>query len=174
MLRKFFKDEGGSVNSWSYSVGVLFIDLVLKFQIILWYFFEGVYKSYPLNTNSIVSLRLSLFFEECKRRVNHSTARQNGINSNITAEQSVADSKSESNEEHNECNIETQVLSLTTSEGPRVTALRSNADPIVQQNKQRRVIKMLFVVVLEFFICWTPIYTINTITLYNPRVRLKY
>lgn len=28
---------------------------------------------------------------------------------------------------------------------------------------------MLFVVVLEFFICWTPLYVINTIALFNPQ-----
>jgi 7 transmembrane receptor (rhodopsin family) len=33
---------------------------------------------------------------------------------------------------------------------------------------KKRVIKMLFVVVLEFFICWTPLYVINTIALFNP------
>lgn len=27
---------------------------------------------------------------------------------------------------------------------------------------------MLFAVVLEFFICWTPLYVINTIALFNP------
>ena len=35
-------------------------------------------------------------------------------------------------------------------------------------NKQR-VIKMLFVVVIEFFICWTPLYVINTIALFDPK-----
>lgn len=29
---------------------------------------------------------------------------------------------------------------------------------------------MLFVVVLEFFICWTPLYIINTIALFNPKI----
>lgn len=29
---------------------------------------------------------------------------------------------------------------------------------------------MLFVVVLEFFICWTPLYIINTIALFNPQM----
>lgn len=29
---------------------------------------------------------------------------------------------------------------------------------------------MLFVVVLEFFICWTPLYVINTITLFNAQL----
>lgn len=28
---------------------------------------------------------------------------------------------------------------------------------------------MLFVVVLEFFLCWTPLYTINTIALFYPK-----
>ncbi|XP_076329879.1 cholecystokinin receptor-like [Tachypleus tridentatus] len=34
--------------------------------------------------------------------------------------------------------------------------------------EKKRVIKMLFVVVLEFFVCWTPIHVINTISLFNP------
>lgn len=29
---------------------------------------------------------------------------------------------------------------------------------------------MLFVVVLEFFICWTPLYIINTITLFDSQI----
>lgn len=29
---------------------------------------------------------------------------------------------------------------------------------------------MLFVVVLEFFICWTPLYVINTIALFDPKI----
>ena len=29
---------------------------------------------------------------------------------------------------------------------------------------------MLFVVVLEFFLCWTPLYIINTIALFDPKV----
>lgn len=36
--------------------------------------------------------------------------------------------------------------------------------------KKQRVIKMLFVVVLEFFICWTPLYVINTIALFWPQL----
>lgn len=44
---------------------------------------------------------------------------------------------------------------------------RTNAEKSLQN--KRRVIQMLFVVVLEFFICWTPLYTINTITLFNPQ-----
>lgn len=35
------------------------------------------------------------------------------------------------------------------------------------QNK-KRVVKMLLLVVLEFFICWTPLYIINTIALFSP------
>lgn len=43
---------------------------------------------------------------------------------------------------------------------------RTNAEKSLQNKK--RVIQMLFVVVLEFFICWTPLYVINTIALFNP------
>uniref|UniRef100_A0A6P7GTS4 Cholecystokinin receptor-like n=1 Tax=Diabrotica virgifera virgifera TaxID=50390 RepID=A0A6P7GTS4_DIAVI len=38
---------------------------------------------------------------------------------------------------------------------------------------KRRVIKMLFAVVLEFFICWTPLYVINTIALFDSTVVYK-
>lgn len=40
------------------------------------------------------------------------------------------------------------------------------------QNK-KRVIKMLFVVVLEFFISWTPLYVINTIALFDSQMVYK-
>lgn len=46
--------------------------------------------------------------------------------------------------------------------------LRSNAEKSLLNKK--RVIKMLFVVVLEFFLCWTPLYVINTITLFDPKL----
>lgn len=45
--------------------------------------------------------------------------------------------------------------------------LRSN--PGASLLKKKRVIRMLFVVVLEFFICWTPLYVVNTIALFNPK-----
>lgn len=35
------------------------------------------------------------------------------------------------------------------------------------QNK-KRIIKMLFVVVFEFFVCWTPLHVINTVSLFDP------
>ncbi|XP_054269460.1 cholecystokinin receptor-like [Macrosteles quadrilineatus] len=34
--------------------------------------------------------------------------------------------------------------------------------------KKKRVVKMLFAVVAEFFICWTPLYVINTVALFAP------
>jgi len=76
---------------------------------------------------------------------------------------------------HNNCEngIETEVSTKSENDRPKVTALRTNADPLVAEARQRRVIKMLFVVVLEFFICWTPIYTINTIALYSPKLIYK-
>lgn len=46
--------------------------------------------------------------------------------------------------------------------------IRSNAEKSLLNKK--RVIKMLFVVVLEFFLCWTPLYVINTITLFDHKI----
>ena len=34
---------------------------------------------------------------------------------------------------------------------------------------KRRVLKMLIVVMLEFFICWTPLYVVNTLSFFAPR-----
>jgi len=34
---------------------------------------------------------------------------------------------------------------------------------------KRRVLKMLIVVVLEFFICWTPLYVVNTLSFFAPK-----
>lgn len=48
---------------------------------------------------------------------------------------------------------------------------RTNTEKSLQNKK--RVIKMLFVVVLEFFICWTPLYVINTITLFDSQIVYK-
>lgn len=45
---------------------------------------------------------------------------------------------------------------------------RTNAEKSLQNKK--RVIQMLFVVVLEFFICWTPLYIINTLALFSPQI----
>ncbi|RZC41466.1 cholecystokinin receptor, partial [Asbolus verrucosus] len=45
---------------------------------------------------------------------------------------------------------------------------RTNAERSLLNKK--RVIKMLFAVVLEFFLCWTPLYVINTIALFDPSV----
>lgn len=45
---------------------------------------------------------------------------------------------------------------------------RTNAERSLLNKK--RVIKMLLAVVLEFFICWTPLYTINTIALFDPSI----
>ncbi|XP_068081274.1 cholecystokinin receptor-like [Anabrus simplex] len=45
---------------------------------------------------------------------------------------------------------------------------RSNAEKSL--SNKRRVIKMLCAVVLEFFVCWTPLYIINTIALFKPEM----
>ncbi|XP_058830066.1 cholecystokinin receptor type A-like [Topomyia yanbarensis] len=43
---------------------------------------------------------------------------------------------------------------------------KSNMEKSLMNKK--RIIKMLFVVVLEFFLCWTPLYVINTMALFWP------
>lgn len=48
------------------------------------------------------------------------------------------------------------------------TTNRTNTEKSLQNKK--RVIQMLFVVVLEFFICWTPLYVINTVTLFDSQI----
>lgn len=40
--------------------------------------------------------------------------------------------------------------------------------------KKKRIIKMLVAVVLEFFICWTPLYVINTIVLFDASMIYNY
>lgn len=49
---------------------------------------------------------------------------------------------------------------------------RTNTEKSLQNKK--RVIQMLFVVVLEFFICWTPLYVINTVALFHPQLVYQY
>ncbi|KAH8419975.1 hypothetical protein KR009_004571 [Drosophila setifemur] len=66
----------------------------------------------------------------------------------------------------------TVTLAKTASPSIRVhdAALRRSNEAKTLESK-RRVVKMLFVLVMEFFICWTPLYVINTLTmLYGPMV----
>lgn len=51
---------------------------------------------------------------------------------------------------------------------PQTTGLR-RTNPEKSLHNKKRVIQMLFVVVLEFFVCWTPLYVINTLALFNPQ-----
>ncbi|XP_054164525.1 cholecystokinin receptor type A-like [Oppia nitens] len=48
-------------------------------------------------------------------------------------------------------------------------ALRSNTCPLVAEARQKRIVLILFLVVIEFFLCWTPIYTVNTIGIWYGR-----
>ncbi|XP_030566014.1 cholecystokinin receptor type A [Drosophila novamexicana] len=52
------------------------------------------------------------------------------------------------------------------------TLRRSNETKSLESKK--RVVKMLFVLVLEFFICWTPLYVINTMTMLIGPVVYEY
>ncbi|KAM7347911.1 uncharacterized protein ACRADG_007392 [Cochliomyia hominivorax] len=61
--------------------------------------------------------------------------------------------------------IEKRKLNSTPSLRIRESALRrSNLEKNLESKK--RVVKMLFVLVLEFFICWTPLYVINTVAMF--------
>ncbi|XP_017773250.1 PREDICTED: cholecystokinin receptor-like [Nicrophorus vespilloides] len=51
-------------------------------------------------------------------------------------------------------------------------AIRSNyMDKSIEAKK--KVIRMLFVIVLEFFLCWTPLHILNTVHLYAPEALYK-
>ncbi|XP_076030412.1 uncharacterized protein LOC143018711 [Oratosquilla oratoria] len=52
--------------------------------------------------------------------------------------------------------------------GSRSVLRKSNTHKSLKEKK--RVIKMLFVVVLEFFLCWTPLYVLNTLSLFAPHL----
>jgi hypothetical protein len=81
---------------------------------------------------------------------------------------STKQNKSRSTNESHAYSIETEVITKNANDESIVTGIRSHVNPGVSAARQRRSISMLFVVVLEFFICWTPIYIINTIAIYSP------
>ncbi|CAG9854760.1 unnamed protein product [Phyllotreta striolata] len=51
------------------------------------------------------------------------------------------------------------------SKRPAAGLRRTNAERSLSNKK--RIVKMLFAVVLEFFICWTPLYVVNTVALFD-------
>ncbi|GIX99194.1 cholecystokinin receptor [Caerostris darwini] len=55
---------------------------------------------------------------------------------------------------------------MSTSGAPAIR--KNNSERGIIQKK--RIIQMLFVVVMEFFICWSPLYAINTISLFDPNI----
>ncbi|KAL7742991.1 hypothetical protein ACLKA6_011358 [Drosophila palustris] len=64
---------------------------------------------------------------------------------------------------------------LTSTPSLRVheAALRRSNEAKTLENK-KRVVKMLFVLVLEFFICWTPLYVINTLSMFIGQALYEY
>ncbi|XP_061401536.1 vasopressin V1a receptor-like [Musca vetustissima] len=69
----------------------------------------------------------------------------------------------------------TEKRKLNSSPSLRITesALRrSNIEKTLESKK--RVVKMLFVLVLEFFICWTPLYVINTLAMFIGPATYEY
>ncbi|KAG5684677.1 hypothetical protein PVAND_013894 [Polypedilum vanderplanki] len=84
----------------------------------------------------------------------------NSIKDDEAAHMTLHQLKSSSQE-----STQTQIQSLDSTRVHPPNLRRSNAEKSLLNKK--RVIKMLFVVVLEFFICWTPLYVINTIALFD-------
>ncbi|XP_063697591.1 cholecystokinin receptor type A-like [Culicoides brevitarsis] len=60
------------------------------------------------------------------------------------------------------------VPEITKMSGGRHNPALRKSNPEKSLQNKKRVIKMLLLVVLEFFICWTPLYIINTIILFDP------
>jgi hypothetical protein len=87
------------------------------------------------------------------------------INGSVT---NTKQNKSRSTNESHAYSIEIEVVTKNINDESMVTGIRSHVNSKVAAARQRRSISMLFVIVLEFFICWTPIYTINTIAIYSP------
>ncbi|KAH8287658.1 hypothetical protein KR054_011312 [Drosophila jambulina] len=71
----------------------------------------------------------------------------------------------------------TTTVTLAKSSSPSIrvhdAALRRSNEAKTLESK-KRVVKMLFVLVLEFFICWTPLYVINTMTMLIGPVVYEY
>ncbi|EDW82815.2 uncharacterized protein Dwil_GK24944 [Drosophila willistoni] len=69
----------------------------------------------------------------------------------------------------------TVTLAKTASPSLRMhdAALRRSNEAKTLESK-KRVVKMLFVLVLEFFICWTPLYVINTLSMFIGQSLYEY
>lgn len=61
-------------------------------------------------------------------------------------------------------------LTPSSNNKEQAVKLRSSVDRRLAQKRQSRVIKMLAVLVGEFFICWLPLHCINLISLYKPKL----
>ena len=59
---------------------------------------------------------------------------------------------------------------LRAQEDKCLSALPRSSGSTKLLNSRRRTIKMIGVVVFEFFICWTPIYILNVVALFYPKL----
>ncbi|XP_062140305.1 cholecystokinin receptor type A [Drosophila sulfurigaster albostrigata] len=76
------------------------------------------------------------------------------------------------NEGERRKSLSTPSLRITEATLRSIVPRRSNESKSLESKK--RVVKMLFVLVLEFFICWTPLYVINTMTMLIGPVVYEY
>jgi len=73
----------------------------------------------------------------------------------------------------NVSNHRNSAISLSTSihrkkSAPTTDSGLRRCNPEHCLKTKRRVLKMLIVVMLEFFICWTPLYVVNTVSFFAP------
>ncbi|XP_023228073.1 cholecystokinin receptor-like [Centruroides sculpturatus] len=58
-----------------------------------------------------------------------------------------------------------QTFAVARSKTPRHLIIRGNLEK--SQASKKRIVRMLFVVVVEFFVCWSPLYIVNTWSLFD-------
>ncbi|KXJ71602.1 hypothetical protein RP20_CCG019881 [Aedes albopictus] len=69
--------------------------------------------------------------------------------------------------------VDPSVLSMSVAPSFTRHAIRSNyMDKSIEAKK--KVIRMLFVIIVEFFVCWAPLHILNTVYLYSPAFVYQY
>nr|CAD7414194.1 unnamed protein product [Timema cristinae] len=92
-----------------------------------------------------------------------------GVSTSLPDDACAKDAPDSNSTTCDETSVEANVSSYTFSR----QAIRSNyMDKSIEAKK--KVIRMLFVVVAEFFVCWAPLHVLNTWYLFSPEVVYKH
>ncbi|XP_037931952.1 cholecystokinin receptor-like [Teleopsis dalmanni] len=73
---------------------------------------------------------------------------------------------SQRQQHHLQCDVDRRKSNSTPSLRITQEAALRRSNETKNLESKKRVVKMLFVLVLEFFICWTPLYVINTVAMF--------